>query len=290
MLALDIDDEHRRRKLVHRADAIEILDQAGGFAPQHRLLLLDVLVDGTVGLHLFDLPQPGQRAFDRVEVGQRAPQPAPGDVKLLASFGRFTDGFLRLLFGADKEHPAAFAAGGGEEIARQLQLFDRFAQVDDVDPVARIEDELLHLGVPPFGLVPEVDTPFQQFLHANTDHIFLWLRVPRIFRRTIPRNTGLYSVLLWPPALTRARALSGRLSLSGGPPSTGCPSKRVGKLAKPAPRAIFIFNPSTPRPWQDTLSRCAVCDRRLWGLPGPRLQTPEITAGATTRPQTFFSR
>jgi hypothetical protein len=36
-------------------------------------------------------------------------------------------------------------------------LVERLAQVDDVDPITGIEDERLHLGVPPFGLVSEMD-------------------------------------------------------------------------------------------------------------------------------------
>jgi hypothetical protein len=31
---------------------------------------------------------------------------------------------------------------------------------------------LLHLGIPTLGLVPEIDTGFQQFLYANTKHSF----------------------------------------------------------------------------------------------------------------------
>ena len=41
-----------------------------------------------------------------------------------------------------------------------------------MNPIARFEDELLHLGIPPFGLVSEMNTRFQQFFYANTDHKF----------------------------------------------------------------------------------------------------------------------
>jgi hypothetical protein len=40
-------------------------------------------------------------------------------------------------------------------------LIERLAQVDDVDPVARVEDELLHLWVPTLRLVSEMNTRFQ---------------------------------------------------------------------------------------------------------------------------------
>ena len=35
---------------------------------------------------------------------------------------------------------------------------DGFADVDDVNPVARVEDDLFHLGIPTLGLVPEMNT------------------------------------------------------------------------------------------------------------------------------------
>jgi hypothetical protein len=36
-----------------------------------------------------------------------------------------------------------------------------------VNPVARVEDEGLHLGIPPPRLVSEMNTRFQQFLYAD---------------------------------------------------------------------------------------------------------------------------
>jgi hypothetical protein len=40
-----------------------------------------------------------------------------------------------------------------------------FLEIDDVDPVARSVDELLHLGVPTMGLVAEVDSRFEHVFH-----------------------------------------------------------------------------------------------------------------------------
>ena len=106
--------------LVHRADAVEEFELARGLAADHGLLLLDVIVDGAVGFHLFDLLQAGDRAFDGGEIGQRAAQPAFGDIKLAAFLGGFLDGLLRLLLGADKQHFAAFADGVGEKSRTRL--------------------------------------------------------------------------------------------------------------------------------------------------------------------------
>jgi hypothetical protein len=97
---------------------------------------------------------------------------------LVAGLGGFFHGFLGLLLGANEENLAALATGGREKITGRLQLRERFAQVDDVNPVTRLEDELLHLGIPALGLVPKMDTRLQQFFKANTQHnIFLWLKV-----------------------------------------------------------------------------------------------------------------
>jgi len=122
-------------------------------------------------------------------------------MKLAAILGRFLDGLLRLLLGADEEHAAPFADGCGQKVARRFELAERLAEVDDVDAVARVEDKRLHLGIPPLGLVPEMNARFQQFLNANTYHNFPLVKSPAASAiRTIPRNTGLISVLLWPPS------------------------------------------------------------------------------------------
>jgi hypothetical protein len=68
---------------------------------------------------------------------------------------------LRLFLGAYKNHLAAFAHRSGQEVARRFQLRERFAEVNDVNAVARVEDERLHFGIPTPRLVSEVDTGFQ---------------------------------------------------------------------------------------------------------------------------------
>jgi hypothetical protein len=92
------------------------------------------------------------------------------------------------------------------EIAGGFQLGERLAEVDDMNAVAGIEDERLHLGVPAFRLVSKMDAGIQQFLNSDTNHRFPLVKSSPL-GRTIPRNTGLISVLLWPPAPTGARHL-----------------------------------------------------------------------------------
>jgi hypothetical protein len=89
----------------------------------------------------------------------------------LSAFLRgFLNGLLGLFLGAHEEHALAFAHGVREKIAGGFELAKRFAEVDDVDAVASIEDKRLHLGIPPFGLVAEMNAGVQQFLNADTNH------------------------------------------------------------------------------------------------------------------------
>jgi len=85
---------------------------------------------------------------------------------------------LRLLFRADKENFSTFADGVGKKVTGRLQLIKGLAEVDDVDAVTRVKDEWLHLGVPPFGLVSEMDAGIQQFFNTNTNHNFPLVRSP----------------------------------------------------------------------------------------------------------------
>jgi len=48
-----------------------------------------------------------------------------------------------------------------QEVAGGFQLGEGFAQVDDMNAVARIEDEGFHLGIPAPGLMSEMDAGVQ---------------------------------------------------------------------------------------------------------------------------------
>jgi hypothetical protein len=51
-----------------------------------------------------------------------------------------------------------------------LQLLLGLAEIDDVDAVARVKDERLHLGIPALGLMAEMDAGVQQFLNSDGAH------------------------------------------------------------------------------------------------------------------------
>jgi len=111
-----------RRIFVHRADAVEIFHLARGLTANHRLLLLDVIVDAAIGFHLLDLLHARDGTFDGLEIRQRAAEPAFRDPKLSAFLRGFFDGLLGLLLGAHEEHALAFADGRSEKIARGFEL------------------------------------------------------------------------------------------------------------------------------------------------------------------------
>ena len=84
---------------------------------------------------------------------------------MLQRRGFFGDGFLGLPLGSHKQHVLALRGHFAYEARGVLEHFQGFLQVDYVDSVAFAEDVFLHLRIPALGLVPEVNTGFEQFLH-----------------------------------------------------------------------------------------------------------------------------
>ena len=66
------------------------------------------------------------------------------------------------------------AAMSLQEILRGLELLDRVFEVDDVDAVARFENEGLHLGVPALRAVAKMDAGVQEFLDIDSVHDVLF--------------------------------------------------------------------------------------------------------------------
>ena len=94
-------------------------------------------------------------------------------VKLAAGLSGFTHGFLGLALAADEEDALAFAGQFGQEFGGDIDLFNGFLEVQNVNLIAGFEDEGLHLGVPALGLVTKVDPGFDEFdecgLHVGTN-------------------------------------------------------------------------------------------------------------------------
>jgi hypothetical protein len=130
------------------------------------LLLRERLV-AAVGRHGLQLAQASEAPLDGGEVGEQATQPALVDVKHAAALRLFGNGVLRLTLGADEQHGAALAGEIGDEVERLAIETSRATKVDDVDAVPLAEDVGLHLRIPPFGLVAEVDAGLQEVLHRD---------------------------------------------------------------------------------------------------------------------------
>src|ERR1039458_7377697 len=72
---------------------------------------------------------------------------------------------LAFSLGSHEQHVLALGGHFAHEAGGVLEHFQGFLQVDYVDSVAFAEDVFLHLRIPALGLVPEVNTGFEQFLH-----------------------------------------------------------------------------------------------------------------------------
>ena len=119
------------------------------------------MIDAAVGFHLFDLLHAGDGLLDGLEIGERAAEPAFRHIELAAFLGGFLDGLLGLLLGADEQHAPPLPTVVVRKSQAASQAGECLAEVDDMNAVAGIEDERLHLGVPTLGLMSEMDACFQ---------------------------------------------------------------------------------------------------------------------------------
>ena len=121
-------------------------------------------------LHVLELAQTRDALLDRREVGQRAAEPALVDEERAGALGLFANDVLRLLLGADEQNDFALARHLLDDFVGFAQLLHGEREIDDVDAVALLEDERLHLGVPAAGLVAEVDACLEQLAHGDDGH------------------------------------------------------------------------------------------------------------------------
>jgi hypothetical protein len=162
---------HRGGNPAHVADAAERAVQLVLLAAHDQELLLRVARTGhVVEVDLLELLQAGQPLGDGLEVGEHATQPAVVDVRHTDPGRLLGDGLLRLLLGPDEQDGPAVGDGLLDEVVGLVEVGQRLLQVDDVDAVALGHDEALHLGVPPAGLVPEVDAALQELAHGDDGH------------------------------------------------------------------------------------------------------------------------
>ena len=115
----------------------------------------------------FQFTQPLDALLDRLEICERAAEPALVDVEHPRAVSFFFDDFLRLLLGADEQEGLVLARHLFDDAVDLAQLEHGLLKIDDVDAVALLEDVLGHLRVPTARLMPEVDARFEQLFHGD---------------------------------------------------------------------------------------------------------------------------
>jgi hypothetical protein len=84
----------------------------------------------------------------------------------------FLDGIAGLLLGADEKNALACGYGIDHKLISGVEEPHGALEIYDINPVASAEDEGFHFGVPPAGLVAEMDPCFQHLFHSYNCHSF----------------------------------------------------------------------------------------------------------------------
>src|SRR6185312_382046 len=113
----------------------------------------------------FQVTQIADAGLNSLVIGEHATQPALIDIVHSTALCLFSDCFLGLFLGADKQDSATIGGKLLNELICFVEARNRLLQIDDMDAVTIHKDELLHLGVPAPGLMPEVDACFKKLLH-----------------------------------------------------------------------------------------------------------------------------
>jgi hypothetical protein len=175
LLAADVDDEQQLRHAAHVLEAAQALVEALDLGIEDAGFLLGDALKVARGAARLELLEVVDARVDRAPVGQGSAQPAVGHVGHQGALGLAGHRLLGLALGADEQHRAAARDRVAHQAVGFIKGDDRLLEVDDVDPVALREDELLHARVPAPGAMAEVHPGFQQGLHGNDGHGFLSL-------------------------------------------------------------------------------------------------------------------
>jgi hypothetical protein len=190
VLLLGVQHEHRLRTPRHVPDAAEVALQLLELTPEDQRLLLRHGVELARRAHALVLSHLADALGDGLEVREHAAQPPLVHVRHAALVGVRSDRVLSLLLRADEQNRAAVGDEVADEGVRRLDASERLLEVDDVDAAALAEDESLHLGVPPAGLVPEMDARLEQLTHGDDRRHDLHVSFLRLAWRHRPRPVG----------------------------------------------------------------------------------------------------
>src|SRR6185503_13624933 len=119
-------------------------------------------------LHAADL------LLDGREIREQPAEPALSDVHGAGTLRFRADDTRELRLGAHEQHVVAPHDHVARELLRELDLTQRLLEVDDVNPVALGEDESPHLGIPPAGLMYEMDTRGETLFERGLRVCHLW--------------------------------------------------------------------------------------------------------------------
>ena len=146
----------------HGLDATEVVVEA----PYLRCGTLSLAfcrgVQFTLHESLFQSHQIIDSRLDSLEVGHEAAEPPTVHIHGAASDCFLCDDDFRLLLGADEQYAAAAGGQVGYEFRSDLDVFQGYLRVEDVDLLPLLINVGLHLGMPALGWVADVDTSFEE--------------------------------------------------------------------------------------------------------------------------------
>ena len=145
-------------------------------------LLLRQQIVRTIYTHLVQIVQSLDALANGLKIRKRPSQPSLGNVKHTTTFGLLLNHLLGLLFRPHEYNGLSPLSHLPHYIARFLNSLGGFLEIYNVDPIPLHKDELLHLGIPPSGLMPEMNARFKKLTYRYDRH-FIPPRASVGFRR-----------------------------------------------------------------------------------------------------------
>jgi hypothetical protein len=102
-----------------------------------------------------------------------AGKPCSFNIKHATAFGFLGDDVLGLFFRPYVDHRLPLCDQVFHKLAGFPEELQRLLEIDNVNAVAGIKNVLFHLGVPPLGLVSEMNPGLKKLFHRDGRHIFL---------------------------------------------------------------------------------------------------------------------
>ena len=165
----NVNDEEGVGKTIEILDAADRLVELFNVTLEVKRFLLRELGGGAVFELLFHVLEALDRAANRLEVRQRAAQPALVNPAAAGALRFLSNDFTSAALRVNEEDAAALTRELTSELNRFVEHHDGLFKIDDMNLVAGAEDVLGHLRVPETSLMAEVATRFEHFTHA--DHL-----------------------------------------------------------------------------------------------------------------------